>query len=452
MNILLQKDLQEIKSYLLEMCRLVMESVRTAVKAFEEQDVELAKRVIEQDERIDAIENDILLFCLKTLALHHPLAVDLRFITSAMSMIRDLERLGDQAVNIAELVPDLAERLPTFTCPVDLKDMAREALSMLEGAIDAFITQDTTKACYICARDEKVDRYKDVVIQQVIECMESNSKVIRTGIDYIVVAQNLERVADLATNIAEEVIYLIEGQIVRHQLICEKSFKKEEEKKEEIPKVAHKIELFECLENHARHVLACTELLPSALVSYFEQDYDKCRKISQEITRIEREADRIKRNIRGHLPRGIIMPVDRFELFLYLKEQDAVADAIEDILKWLTFRRTKIDEITSQQMLSLAKLNIKTAELLIPMIEYARSYFSVADEKAREEVKHVVRTIRTREHESDVFATELKRRIFSLDLDSLSIYHLLRLTEFICDISGKTENAADLMRAMIAKP
>ena len=247
MDVILQKDLQKIKSYLLEMCRLVMESVRTAVKAFEEQDIELSKRVIEQDEKIDTIENDILLFCLKTLALHHPLAVDLRFITSAMSMIRDLERLGDQAVNMAELVPNLAGSAPTFTCPVDLKDMAREALSMLEGAIDAFITQDTTKACHICLRDEKVDRYKEIVIQQVMDCMERNSKIIRVGVDYIVVAQNLERVADLATNIAEEIIYIIEGQIVRHQLICEKRFKKEKEKKkEEIPKTPHKKELFEC--------------------------------------------------------------------------------------------------------------------------------------------------------------------------------------------------------------
>ncbi len=461
MSVLLQKDLQEIKRYLLEMCRLVMESVKTAVKAFEEQDTELAKRVIEQDEKIDAIENDILHFCLKILALHHPLAIDLRFITSAMSMIRDLERLGDQAVNIAELVPDLAQRTRIFTCPVDLKDMAHEALAMLEGAIDAFVTQDTIKACDICLRDEKVDRYKEIVINEAIECMEHNSRVIRTGVDYIIVAQNLERVADLATNIAEEVIYIVEGQIVRHQLIChqlicekkaEKQKKKEVTDQEEIFKKSPKKELFECLENHARHVLTCTERLPDALIAYFKQDYASCQKISQEITNIEREADRIKQNIRAHLPRGIIMPVDRFELFLYLKEQDAVADAIEDILKWLTFRRTKVDDLIAQQMLTLAKLNIETSKLLIPLIEQARIYFSSSDEKAREEVKQVVRTIRTREHESDVFATELKRNIFALDLDALSIYHLLRMTEFICDISGRTENAADLMRAMIAKP
>ncbi len=454
MNVLLQKDLQDIKQYLLEMCRLVEESVRTAVKAFEEGNEDLAQRVIDQDEEIDAIENEILLFCLKTLALHHPLAADLRFITSAMSMIRDLERLGDQAVNIAELVPDLINRSRIFTCPVDLKDMAREALAMLNGAIDAFVTQDTEKACLICLRDEKVDRYKQVVIRETIECMEKNPKIIRTGIDYIIVAQNLERVADLATNIAEEVIYLVEGRIVKHQHICQQrieDIKKEKTEEKKLPKKDKK-ELFACLEQHAQYVLSCTELLPEALEAYFEKAYDRCIKISEDIIKLEREADRIKKNIRGHLPKGIIMPVDKFELFLYLKEQDAVADAAEDILKWLTFKKVTIDKSLEQEVLTLTKQNIETTKLLIPLIGESKSYLSVGDENAREKAKEVVRKIRLREHESDVFATELKRKIFGLSLDALSIYFLIRLIEFICDISGHTENAADLMRAMIAKP
>ncbi len=451
MNVLLQKDLQEIKRYLLEMCRLVTESVRTAVKAFEDRDEELAELVIRQDEKIDAIENEILLFCLKTLALHHPLASDLRFITSAMSMIRDLERLGDQAVNIAERVKDLV-KTKIFTCPVDLTDMSREALAMLDGAIDAFVTQDTEKACEICLRDEKVDNYKKMVIEKVIQCMEKNPHIIRVGVDYIVVAQNLERVADLATNIAEEVIYLVEGRIVRHQDICQERLKRpQEEAPPETPAKRPKKELFECLENHARHVLACTELLPGALEAYFEQDYERCRKITEEIIRIEREADRIKQNIRGHLPPGIILPVDKFELFLYLKEQDAVADAAEEILKWLTFRQVKPREEIAQQMLSLVKHNAETSQLLVPLIEKSRAYLSTADEKAREEAKEVVRTIRRREHESDTVATELRREIFASEMDPLSVYYLLKLTDFICDISGHTENAADLMRAMIAK-
>ncbi len=451
MNVLLQKDLQEIKRYLLEMCRLVTESVRTAVKAFEDRDKELAELVIKQDEKIDTIENEILLFCLKTLALHHPLASDLRFITSAMSMIRDLERLGDQAVNIAERVQDLAQ-VHFFTCPVDLADMAREALAMLDGAIDAFVTHDTDKACEICLRDEKVDNYKKIVIEKIIQCLEKNPQNIRVGVDYIIVAQNLERVADLATNIAEEVIYLVEGRIVRHQDFCEERLREEKEEiPVEPPKRPPKRELFECLENHARHVLACTELLPSALEAYFEGDYERCQQISDEIVRIEREADRIKQNIRGHLPPGIIMPVDKFELFLYLKEQDAVADAAEDILKWLTFRQVRPKEEIAEQMLALARHNAETSQFLIPLIEKARAYLSTANEKAREDAKKVVRTIRTREHESDVVATELKRNIFASELDALSVYYLLKLTEFICDISGHSENAADLMRAMIAK-
>ncbi|WP_456370121.1 phosphate signaling complex protein PhoU [Thermodesulfatator atlanticus] len=453
MNIHLQKDLQDLKRYLLEMCRLVSESVRTAVKAFENRDPELAKLVVKQDNKIDAIENEILVFCLKILALHHPLARDLRFITSAMSMIRDLERLGDQAVNIAERVENITQA-GIFTCPVDLSDMAREALGMLDGALEAFVTQDPEKACAICLKDEKVDAYQKVLIDKIIDCMKANTNTISVGIDYIIIVNNLERVADLATNIAEEVVFLVEGRIVRHQEICE-SYITEVEPEETIDSIKkppkERKDLFDYLEEHARLVIKCASMIPKALESFFAKDFDSCHKIYADLVQVEREADTVKKNIRGHLPHGIILPVDKFELFLYLKEQDAVADAAEDILKWLTFREATVPEDLSFQIMLLTKHNLETAELLIPLLEFSKAYLSSADNIAREKAKDVIRKIRAREHESDEIATTLKREIFNMEADALSVFHLLRITEFICQISGHAENAGDLMRAMLAK-
>ncbi len=439
MSTLLERDLQEIRNHLLEMCRLVVEMVRSAVTAFEKRDPQLAERVIEQDTRIDTLDLEIDRICLETIALKHPVASDLRFVVSTLDMIRDLERLGDQAVNIAERVPRLLALPRVFTCPVDLSEMARKALHMLEEVINAFVARDAQKAREIRTWDDEVDRYKKLVIEKIVACMEKNPEVVRVGVEYIIVAQNLERVADLATNIAEEIIYIVEGKMVKHDRVVP----------EERP--AERPDLFELLEKHARLVIECTERLPLALEAYFQKNLDRLREISDDIIAIEREADRLKQNIRGHLPYGIITPVDKFELFLFLKEQDAVADAAEDILKWLTFKQVAVPEEVARQILRLLEENVKTAEYLVPLIEKSKSYIERGDDLSRQDAKEIVRDIRRREHENDLLATEIKREVFNLDTDFLQVYFLLELLNYIGEISGRAENAADLMRAMIAK-
>ncbi len=441
MSVLLEKDLQDIRNHLLEMCRLVAEMVRSAVTAFEKRDPKLAEKVIAQDSRVDALDNAIDRLCLETIALRHPVASDLRFVVSTLDMIRDLERLGDQAVNIAERVPRLLSLPQIFTCPVDLSEMARKALRMFEEVINAFVARDTHKAREIKSWDDEVDRYKKLVIDKIVGCMEKNPKISRIGVEYIIVAQNLERVADLATNIAEEIIYIVEGRLVKHEEVLPDR----EEEKTERPN------LFDLLERHARLVIECTERLPLALEAYFRGNTERLTEISDDIIAIEREADRLKQNIRAHLPYGIITPVDKFELFLYLKEQDAVADAAEDILKWLTFKRVEVPEGLSTRILELLEENVKTAEYLVPLIEKARIFIERGDEGSRQDAKEIIREIRRREHENDLLSTEIKREVFALDTDFSRVYFLLELLEYICEISGRSENAADLMRAMIAK-
>ena len=440
MSVLLERDLQDIRNHLLEMCRLVVEMVRSAVTAFEKRDPELAEKVIAQDKRVDALDVTIDRLCLETIALRHPMASDLRFVVSTLDMIRDLERLGDQAVNIAERVPRIIALPHVFTCPVDLSEMARKALRMLEEVINAFVARDAQKAREIKSWDDEVDRYKTLVIKKMVDCMEKNPRNTKIGVEYIIVAQNLERVADLATNIAEEIIYIVEGKIVKHEEVLA-------EKKEEIERP----HLFDLLGRHARLVIECTERLPLALEAYFNKDKKRLEEISRDIMEIERKADRLKQNIRGHLPYGIITPVDRFELFLYLKEQDAVADAAEDILNWLTFKQVIVPEALSSKILRLLEENVKTAELLEPLIEKSRLFIERGNEDSRQEAKEIVREIRRREHENEISSTEIKREFFTLDTDFSIVYFLLKLVEHIGKISGRSENAADLMRAMIAK-
>ncbi len=443
MSILLEKDLQEIRNHLLEMCHLVAEMVRSAVTAFEKRDLALAEEVIKQDSKVDALDNAIDRLCLETIALRHPVASDLRFVVSTLDMIRDLERLGDQAVNIAERVPRILSLPHIFTCPVDLSEMAKKALRMFEEVINAFVSRDTKKAREIKGWDDEVDRYKKLVIEKIVSCMEKKPEISRIGVEYIIVAQNLERVADLATNIAEEIIYIVEGKVVKHEEVLE----------EEVDvRLAKRPALFDLLEKHARLVIECTERLPLALEAYFSKDFSRLDEISEDIIAIEREADRLKQNIRAHLPYGIITPVDKFELFMYLKEQDAVADAAEDILKWLTFKSIDVPKELSLKILELLEENIKTAEYLIPLIEKSRLYIERGDEVSRKNAKEIIRDIRRREHESDLLSTEIKRSIFKLNEDFSIVYFLLKLLEYIGEISARSENAADLMRAMIAKP
>ncbi len=438
----LQKDINDIKTYLLEMCGLVEESLRTAILALKHRDPELAKRVIEQDSRIDALENNIDTFCLKTLALRQPVASDLRFITSAMSMIRDLERIGDQAVNVAERVLWIMEDSQVLDPPKDLYDLADEAIKMLTNAINSFVYRDTNLAQEVKEHDETVDQLYRKVTNELIELIKENPQTARSGVYLIVIALNLERVADQATNIGEDVIYYVEGRLVKHEACVGEGG---------LAPIGPCKELWSCLKLHAEYVQSCVERLPEAIRAYFEGDYERCRFMSAEISKFEREADKVKQNIRGSLPKGIIIPVDKFELFLYLKEQDAIADSAEDILRWLTFRRTQVSPVIANQIIELVETSVSPAKLIISMLDEAKAYFDTRKEGHWDTVRNLVREIRRQEHEADQQATDLRREIFSLPIEPLAVYHLLKLTEFIGDVANHAENTADLMRAMIAR-
>ena len=212
----LERDLNELQHDTLAMAASVEEAVHKAIRALQDRDAGLARQVIAGDSEIDREENQVEEECLKMLALHQPVAVDLRRITAALKINTDLERMGDLAEDIAERALQLAE-LPPVPVPEDLQRMTDLTATMVRLSLDAFVHLDTELARRVCRLDDEVDRYNRDIIDELIETMRSAPEMVRPGLSLFSAVRHLERIADHATNIAEDVIYLVEGEIVRHR-------------------------------------------------------------------------------------------------------------------------------------------------------------------------------------------------------------------------------------------
>ena len=209
------RELEKIKKLILSLGTMVEERVRMAVKAIEDNDAVLAKRIIKSDFEVDEMEVDIEEECLKVLALHQPVAIDLRFIIAVIKINNELERIGDQAVNIAERVGVTAKRdqLEMF---FDYSAMGEKTQTMLKLSLDALVKMDYDQAFSVVKMDDEVDAIKEQAYDRIKKAMGENPDKIGYLINLLLISRHLERLADHATNIAEEVIYLIEGEIIRH--------------------------------------------------------------------------------------------------------------------------------------------------------------------------------------------------------------------------------------------
>lgn len=446
-RIALEKELQMLKNLLLDMAKAVDEMVNGAIMAIEKLDLTLGEKIVKFDDEIDYYEHLVIKTALEIIALQQPVAKDLRFVISTINIARNLERLADQSVNIAERVPVLYKNKDLLIpkCKINLFDMAKEALFMLESAINAFVTEDTKKAQEVISYDDVVDNYKDNYMEQVKECMMHNVESIEIGVEYIIIIQNLERIADLATNIAEEVLFTVIGKMPKAEV-------KGKEFKEEVREIVFKeVPVFELLKKHALLILECVERLPLALEAYFEGNRSNLEEIARHIIEIEKEADKLKRNIRGHLPKGLLLPVEKFELFLYLKEQDAIVDAGEELLNWLTFKELSLDSDFKTQTMKLLNQSLEAVRPLIKVIELSASFLNTRDEEARENSKEIIRDIRYKQYLTEELGYFLKKEIFKRIQDPISLFYTLKLVEILLGIAHHAENAADLMRAMIAK-
>ncbi|MEX1350580.1 MAG: phosphate signaling complex protein PhoU [Desulfobacterales bacterium] len=209
------RELEKIKKEILSLGAKVEEQVRMAIQAVETNDAELAKQIIKSDFNIDEMEVEIEEDCLKILALHQPVAVDLRFLIAVIKINNDLERIGDQAVNIAERVDVIAKRdLSEFF--FDYTAMGEKVQEMLKMSLDALVNMDYDMAYSVVMRDDEVDQIKVDAYDRIKKAMSKHPDKIGYLINLLLISRHLERLADHTTNIAEEVIYLIEGEIVRH--------------------------------------------------------------------------------------------------------------------------------------------------------------------------------------------------------------------------------------------
>lgn len=209
------EELELLKSRLVAMSGIAEEQVRAAVEALIDRDQTKAQQVIEKDEMVDELELAIDDLAINLLALQQPLARDLRFITSAMKIGNDLERVGDHAVNIAEDLNWLLAAAP-FPLTPELEEMARLANAMLSDALNAFITGDSARARDVLERDDRVDELHENNFRILLTHMMEDPRKITAGMDLFLVSGNIERIADLATNIAEEVVFFVEGRSIKH--------------------------------------------------------------------------------------------------------------------------------------------------------------------------------------------------------------------------------------------
>ncbi|GMV37035.1 MAG: phosphate transport system regulatory protein PhoU [Fimbriimonadales bacterium] len=212
----LEREIDALRKKLLSVGALVEEAGKMAIEALMTRDVELAERVIETDEQIDQMEVEVEEECLKVLALHQPVAIDLRYVVAMLKINNDLERIGDIATNIAERAIYLSHRVK-IDIPQDFVSMSKLAHEMVRDSLDSLVYLDASLARKVCEMDDKVDECNRRVYDYVKQQLLLGTTEIMEQVQLLTVARHIERIGDQATNIAEDVLYLIEGEIVRHK-------------------------------------------------------------------------------------------------------------------------------------------------------------------------------------------------------------------------------------------
>lgn len=217
----LHRDLERLKRDILQLGALVEEATVMAIAAFAQRRADLAQGVVDGDTAIDRREVELEEECLKMLALHQPVAADLRFIIVALKVNNDLERMGDLAVNIAERALALAS-LPPIGVQEDFRPLAEQVRIMVRGCLDALVNRDTALARQVCLDDDDVDRRHARMFKLIQDLILLSPEALEGGIQALSVSRNLERIADLATNIAEDVVFMVEGEVIRHRYSTQK--------------------------------------------------------------------------------------------------------------------------------------------------------------------------------------------------------------------------------------
>jgi phosphate transport system protein len=211
------EELQFLNDKLLQMARMVEESIALAVKGLTDRDESLARKVLLREGPINLLDVDVDEECMRLLALRQPMASDLRFITAGMKIGSELERMGDLAVNIAEVTQDLL-KVPPLKPLIDIPRMAGLAMGMVRDALKAFVSRDELLAREVCLRDDEVDSLLDQIFRELLTYMMEDPSTINRAVGLILVGRHLERIADHATNIGEDVIFMVAGKTIKHHV------------------------------------------------------------------------------------------------------------------------------------------------------------------------------------------------------------------------------------------
>jgi phosphate transport system protein len=211
------EELKDLKERLLEMASRAEEQIGLAVRSLKDRQEAMACEVLDKEEAVNRLDIDIDDMAMRLLALRQPMAADLRFITSAMKISSDLERIGDLAVNIAERTLELL-KFPQLKPLIDIPRMAELAQAMVRDALTAFINGDAELARDVCQRDDQVDQLNGQIFRELLTFMMEDASTIPRAVDLILVGRHLERIADHATNIGEDVIYMVKGKTIKHHI------------------------------------------------------------------------------------------------------------------------------------------------------------------------------------------------------------------------------------------
>jgi len=211
----LQRDIERLRKDILMLGSLVEEATDKSIKVIGRSDEKILDELFQGEERINQMEVDIHEECLKVLALHQPVATDLRFIVAVLKVNNDLERMGDQAINIAGRVRSLMGEKP-LSAPVDFAAMGEVARRMVHLSLEALVNQDVEAARRVGEMDDELDDMHAETYRIIQEAMKGDPEMIKTGVSYLTISSNLERIGDLSTNIAEETVFMEEGEVVRH--------------------------------------------------------------------------------------------------------------------------------------------------------------------------------------------------------------------------------------------
>ena len=211
-----ENELLELNELILKMGNMAQDSIRKSIEALKERDEQLSKEVIEQDRDIDDLELAIDNKCITLIARIQPMAADLRFITTAMKITTDLERIGDLAVDIAQKNLELI-KMPLLKPLIDTPRLAQIAMKMIEESIDTFVKRDSTRSLQIHQMENEADKLRDLITDELIDIMMKDPTSVPKAIPLLLIAKYLERICDHAMNIAEDVVYMVEAKVVKHK-------------------------------------------------------------------------------------------------------------------------------------------------------------------------------------------------------------------------------------------